>query len=323
MDINLLIPYEDDDDIEAEEEPEEQQRRQKKIRQNNNEDDRRANDNVDVSSSSSTDSESDQIPPRRRKRDSTKVTFNFKDVEDTIRPFDGSDHYPIERWITDFEDLATLFEGNDMQKLVFGSKSLKGVAKTFVRGLSATQSWKKLKTALKEEFSLKVNSADIHRMLAKRKLKKDENFQEYYLTMRELASQGNVDTEAVIQYVIDGIPDSSNKVVLYGARNYNEFRTRFRTYEKMQERSFTGNKSNPKKEMTAKSARDDAKSSRDDQKKISKTTERCYNCGESGHKSNTCKFKERGKKCFKCNNFGQRTVRVRIIPIICRQRLMF
>jgi len=30
----------------------------------------------------------------------------------------------------------------------------------------------------------------------------------------------------------------------------------------------------------------------------------CYNCGGSGHKANTCKYKEQGKKCFKCNKFG-------------------
>lgn len=187
---------------------------------------------------------------------------------------------------------------------MFGRKSLKGVAKTFVRRLSATQSWENLKAALKEEFSLKVSSADIHRKLAKRKLKRDENLQEYYLAMRELASQGGVDAESIIQYVIDGIPDSSNKVVLYGARNYNEFRIRLRTYEKIQERSSMGNKGYPRKEATVKSTRDDAKPSKDDQKKTAKTTDRCYNCGESGHKSNTCKFKERGKKCFKCNSFG-------------------
>jgi len=177
----------------------------------------------------------------------------------------------------------------------------------FVRGLSVTQSWEKLKAALKEEFNMKVSSADIHQKLAKRKMKKDESLQEYYLSMRELASQGNVDPESVIQYVIDGIPDSSSKM-LYGARDYNEFRTRLRTYEKLQARGATTGKGNLRRESTGKPIGDDAKSSKGDQKgdqkKLARATYRCYNCGESGHKSNLCKFKERGKKCFKCNNFG-------------------
>ena len=77
--------------------------------------------------------------PRRERQKNTKITFNFKDVEDTIRLFDGNDYYTIERWISDFEELATLFQWNDIQKLVFDRKSLKGVAKTFVQGLSTVE----------------------------------------------------------------------------------------------------------------------------------------------------------------------------------------
>lgn len=191
-----------------------------------------------------------------------------------------------------------------MQKLVFARKSLKGVAKIFVHGLSVTQSWKQLKEALKEEFGLKVCSADIHQKLAKRKLKKDEKLQEYYLAMREIASQGNIEAESVIQYIINGIPHNNNKTVLYGAREYSDFRARLRTYEKIQEQAATSShKHDFKKESTNKPMKDDAKSLKDDTKRTTKM-DRCYNCGESGHRLNTCKFKDRGKKCFTCNGFG-------------------
>lgn len=36
--------------------------------------------------------------------------------------------------------------------------------------------------------------------IGKKKLKKDENIQEYYLTMRELASQRGVDVESTIHH---------------------------------------------------------------------------------------------------------------------------
>lgn len=149
-----------------------------------------------------------------------------------------------------------------------------------------------------------MSGADIHRKLAKKRLKKDENLQEYYLAMRELASQADIDDESIIQYVIDGIPENSNRIVLYGAQDYKEFRARLRTYERMQERSTTSGKNNQRKESTSKTAKDDSKPSKDDHKKQTRTTNRCYNCGESGHRSNTCKFKDQGKKCFKCNSFG-------------------
>lgn len=35
--------------------------------------------------------------------------LNFKDVYNTVRAFDGTDVYPVERWIDDFEDVAILF----------------------------------------------------------------------------------------------------------------------------------------------------------------------------------------------------------------------
>ena len=75
-----------------------------------------------------------------------------------------------------------------------------------------------------------------------------------------------------------------------------------RVYEKIQERETTIMKNNPKKEVANK-ANKDAKSVKEE-KKTTKSRERCYNCGESGHRSDKYKFRDKGKKCFHCNNFG-------------------
>lgn len=37
--------------------------------------------------------------------------MTFRDVEDSIRPYDGDEKYPVERWIVDFEESAELFNG--------------------------------------------------------------------------------------------------------------------------------------------------------------------------------------------------------------------
>ena len=111
-----------------------------------------------------------------------RFTVGFGDVEETIREFKGSDDFPIERWIADFEDAATLFGWEDLQKVIFAKKSFKGLAKLFVQSESGLNSWKKLKTALLKEFSTKVTSAQLHTMLTKRKIKDSESVQGYFLS---------------------------------------------------------------------------------------------------------------------------------------------
>ena len=45
--------------------------------------------------------------------------------------------------------------------------------------------------------------------------------------MLELASRGNIETEALFDYCIEGLGDNaSNKAILYGARTINEFKER-------------------------------------------------------------------------------------------------
>lgn len=67
---------------------------------------------------------------------------------------------------------------------------------------------------------------------------KDENVQEYFLEMKELASRGSIEVEAVIKCVIDRInDDTSNKVILYGARTLNDFKTKLRVYDDLREKT--------------------------------------------------------------------------------------
>ena len=61
-----------------------------------------------------------------------KFMLSFRDFEDTIRSFNSDDEYPVEKWLSDFEDNSTLFGWTEIQKLLFAKKSLSGLAKLFV-----------------------------------------------------------------------------------------------------------------------------------------------------------------------------------------------
>ncbi|XP_018366004.1 PREDICTED: uncharacterized protein LOC108763139 [Trachymyrmex cornetzi] len=178
---------------------------------------------ADEDDSEEDECESDEIDDGKEHRNDDDNEASGEEQEerrparaDSIRNFSGKDTYPIERWITEFEETADLFEWAEIQKVVFAKKSLSGPAKMFIESEGVVRTWKKLKTILQDEFSDKVNSAQVHEMLRKRKLKKEESLQEYYLAMKELASRGKIESEALIQYVIDGVADDTQVGILWG-----------------------------------------------------------------------------------------------------------
>lgn len=51
---------------------------------------------------------------------------------ESLAYFTGDDKLPIEKWIEDFEELSAILEWDDIQKLLYGKRMLKGSVKLFV-----------------------------------------------------------------------------------------------------------------------------------------------------------------------------------------------
>lgn len=65
-------------------------------------------------------------------------------------------------------------------------------------------------------------------------MKKDEKLSKYYLIIKELAARGTTEDQALIRYVIQGIPDdAANKAILYGTKKLKDFKERLRVYEEI------------------------------------------------------------------------------------------
>lgn len=223
----------------------------------------------------------------------SRFAVNFRDIEDSVKLFDGSDKLLVDRWVSEFDETAMLMHWDQFQMFVFAKKSLRGLAKLFVQSERGITSCQRLKDALKDEFKYSVNSAQLHKQLGERKMKKGEGIYEYFFNMKELASRGSIEDSSLIQYVIDGVSDLNiNKTVLYGAKNIRELKEKLRVYETMKDkcRSTTEEKAQNKKDDVCK-------------QKGTKLLN-CYNCGEKGHKSAACSNKEKGTKCFQCGQFG-------------------
>ncbi|KAG5866714.1 hypothetical protein JTB14_035548 [Gonioctena quinquepunctata] len=232
-------------------------------------------------------------------------SLTFKDVEDSIRTFDGKDNYPARKWIEDFEEISELTGWNDLQKLIFAKKSLKGLAKLFIQSEKGITKWVILEKKLIAEFEVKVSSAQIHILLMARKKWREESVQEYVLIMREIGSRANIESGVLIQYIIDGIQDdTSNKLVMYGAKTFGEFKEKVKLNEQIAiSRTKPGQERNKEgkhmKERTIETKKDK------DEKRHRKTSMRlCFNCGDKGHLFNECPDKAKGPKCFVCSGYG-------------------
>ena len=126
------------------------------------------------------------------------------------------------------------------------------IRKTFFEFRVPTKLWRKLRKSLEAEFSATKNSKQVHWQLSLAKKKLDETFQEYIYRVLDIASHAEIELEAKIQYIIDGIQDNeANKSVLYGATTTKELRKKFTFYEALLNRS-KGNADSGKQKHQAK-----------------------------------------------------------------------
>ena len=134
----------------------------------------------------------------------------------------------------DFEDNAEAVGWNQLQRFIYAKQLLKGAARLFIRSQSGVKSWSMLKEVLIEEFGAKITSIEVHRMLRNRKKRSNESCREYLYTLMEIGKPIQLDENSLIQYFVDGIPDSKfGKSILYQARNIEELKHNIKTYEKI------------------------------------------------------------------------------------------
>lgn len=133
------------------------------------------------------------------------VNINYSDIENTISRFNGETYENVNNWIKHFENVSQMFSLSDLQKFIFAIRALGVIAQLFVKTEIEINSWQKLKHALIEEFSFEINSANLHELLSKRKMKGSETAQEYFLKMKELSSSGKIEDSALMHYIIKGL----------------------------------------------------------------------------------------------------------------------
>ncbi|UYV74576.1 hypothetical protein LAZ67_12000184 [Cordylochernes scorpioides] len=120
----------------------------------------------------------------------------FKEAIEGISEFDGST-VPIKKWLQEIDDNAIIFGWTDLHTLVVAKKLLTGVAKLWLRSQPTFSTWPELKEAITNKFYNPIDSRNIHILLTKRKKQQFESYYEYFLNMRKLGSQGNLEETQV------------------------------------------------------------------------------------------------------------------------------
>ncbi|KYM98119.1 hypothetical protein ALC62_11185 [Cyphomyrmex costatus] len=153
-----------------------------------------------------------------------------------------------------------------------------------------------------EETAEALNSKRVHQELFRAKKKNDESFQEYVYRVLEIASHADIELEAKIHYIIDGIPDDAfNKSILYSARTIKELRAKLVQYEHIKSSAAQSRKMSSQKFQQAKTEKEAGESTGKDQAK-SKPEKRCFNCGGKNHLGAVSSERER------CQVFPVRSV---------------
>lgn len=81
-------------------------------------------------------------------------------------------------------------------------------------------------------FGQRQNSAIVHEKLKSRKMKRDETPLKYLYEMLAIAEHSDIEIEAIITYVIQGLPGSvSEKNYMYEATTLQEFKKNLTAYE--------------------------------------------------------------------------------------------
>ncbi|GFX88589.1 retrovirus-related Pol polyprotein from transposon 297 [Trichonephila clavipes] len=161
-------------------------------------------------------------------------------------------------------------------------------------------------------------------------MRPNETVFQYLVAIRELANrgQGFLDETSIIEYCINGIPDSpSNKLILYGCTTIQEFKEKLGIYDKIFQNKSQNHSYDTSRSPDFSSQRRDVEStlhkhrndrypkfnapepnSKFENKNFRDRNHVTYfNCSGSGHISKFCPDKHRGPKCILCENFGHKS----------------
>lgn len=157
--------------------------------------------------SSNFDSHTRDDPNQRGQESLAQIRkhLRFEDIAYAFKKFHGDYSLSIRSWLSHFIEQCQIFELNQLDRLIYAKRLMTGTAALFVQFESTATDFDALQTELLEEYGQKTNSAMIHERLKARKKKDTETPTEYLYKMLSIASEADIDVQAIITHTIHGL----------------------------------------------------------------------------------------------------------------------
>ncbi|KYM97832.1 hypothetical protein ALC62_11471 [Cyphomyrmex costatus] len=218
---------------------------------------------------------------------STKV--NVKAVTDLLCYFDG-DAETIETWEKQVRFLSAAYKlNNDLTKILIGMR-LKGRASEWFHSkpeyIEMTPD--AILDGLRGMFYHRPNKIVMRRRFEERSWKKNETFHDYVHEKTIMANRFTTKDQ-----ILQAFEEISLKDRVYPMTAVNS---------KSNDNKKRKNDKSGDNAVSGKGALSDGKGS--EERRDRGTTRRCFSCGSKDHVSLNCPTKEKGVKCFGCNEYG-------------------
>jgi len=233
--------------------------------------------------------------------------MNITAIADLLSNFDGNTN-TFDRWEKQVRMLQRTYKlQEDTCRILIGLR-LKGKALAWFhsRPENIAMPVEELLADLRGMFFRKPNRVAARKEFEARVWKKNEKFSEYLHEKIILANQVPVSEDELVDYLIDGIPDS----VLRDQARIQRFADKsdlLEAFEKVTLRGNLetkstphGNSGNSKEKASFKDRKTEAKK----ETEVTAGSRRCHSCGASDHLFAKCPTKNKGVKCFECREYG-------------------
>lgn len=158
-------------------------------------------------------------------------------IESMVKKFTGDDHLEINKCFDELEEALVVLNFDERLRLVACRRMLGGTTEAFARAHPVFVHGD-LKAELVREFGRNRTLPEVYEMLTVRRLCPGESIRRYMFDMQEIAAQAAILETETIDFIIDGLGDSSSDIsMLYAAKTMADLKPLIERYERKRVRS--------------------------------------------------------------------------------------